>query len=160
MNDNVINNKNKMFYIVLSIFLVLTSCKEEVEKTEKFQNGVEVGINLPQKIPVNTNIEGEILYTSYFDTLKLKENERRYITLYLTKSENQLRSVDELKKVQMDTFVSITTNIIPIYDLKFNKKGKMFLEGYIIDEVYLNETKEDIRVKTLEIKISHAINVE
>lgn len=158
MKANVINYISKMFYIAFSIFLVLTSCKE-VKKSEEIQNGVEVGINLPQKIPVNTNIEGEIIYTSYFDTLKLKENERRYITLYLTMSEKQLR-IDELKKIQMDTFVSISDSIIPIYDLKFNKKGKAFLEGYIVDEVYLDETEENFRVKTLETKISHIVTVE
>jgi hypothetical protein len=122
---------------------------------------VKVNINLPSSIPVDKYIEGEILYKSNFDTLKLNENERRYITLYLAKSKNRIQSINELKKMQMDTFVSISNNIIPIYDLKFNEKGEMFLEGFIIDEIYLNNTDQEVyKVKTLETKITHSIIVQ
>lgn len=143
--------------MILSLFLIITSCKEK-EKNQ--QEGIEVTINLPEKIIANREIEGEIMYSSHFDTLNLKDNERRYITLYLTKSGKRIESIDELKLIELDTFVAIDNNIIPIFDLEFAEKGQMFLEGYVVDEVYLYETKEDLRIKTLETKLSHSIIVE
>lgn len=156
---NGIRINTTMLYLILSLFLTITACKEK-EKEENNQKEVEISINLPQKIIANRGIEGEILYSSHFDTLNLKDNERRYITLYLTKSSKRIESIDELKLAELDTFVAINNNIIPIFDVEFTEKGKMFLEGYIVDEVYLYETKEDLRIKTLETKLSHSISVE
>ena len=151
---------NKMNHIFLLVFLSLMSCNER-SQIGNSQMDVKVNINLPSSIPVDKYIEGEILYKSNFDTLKLNENERRYITLYLAKSKNRIQSINELKKMQMDTFVSISNNIIPIFDLKFNEKGEMFLEGFIIDEIYLNNTDQEVyKVKTLETKITHSIIVQ
>jgi len=157
---NVITNNSIIFYFIFSLFITITSCKNIEKKEPKHnQEDVEISINLPQKIIANREVEGEIIYSSYFDTINLKDDERRYISLYLTKSNKRIENLNELKLVRLDTFVAINNNIIPIFDLKFTKKGEMFLEGYIVDEVYLYKDKEDLRIKTLETKISHSIIV-
>lgn len=155
------NNNSIIFYFLFSLFITITSCKnKDKEEPRHDLEEVEISINLPQKIIANREIEGEIIYSSYFDTINLKKNERRFISLYLTKSNKRIENINELKLIKLDTFVAINNNIIPIFDLKFTKKGEMFLEGYIVDEVYLYEDKENLRIKTLETKLSHSIIVD
>lgn len=154
---NVTINNNAICVILL-VFLSIISCEKKGKADPKEK--VKVEVSLPTSIFVNEEIEGDVIYTSDFDSIKLDSEERRYIFLYLTKSKDPIRSFEDLKKVQTDTFVAITNNIIPIYDLKFNKKGKVFLEGYILDQVYLKDVKDSIKVRTIETRISHPITVK
>lgn len=61
----------------------------------------------------------------------------------------------------MDTFVPVENKIIPIYDIKFNTKGAVFLDGYIIDQIFLDSEidSEKVNISTLETKITHPIFV-
>lgn len=158
MKEKIVNN---FIYIILAIFLLLISCNDKKENVESTKQSTDVKINLPSSIDIGAAIEGDIVYSSDFDTLRLKKGERRYVFLYLTKSKRPTVSYEEFKKVQRDTFVPIENNLIPIYDIKFYTKGNMFLDGYIIDQVFLEvkNSEDEVKIITLETKIVHPISV-
>ncbi len=66
-----------------------------------------------------------------------------------------------------DTFVTLEdgSNIIPVYDIKFDSTGEYFLEGYIIDELWLNNMRvskgdDMIKVPRIGTKLIHPIYVK
>ena len=155
----VINKYKYTFFIALFLIISCDNRKREIDKVNSLTN---FEINLPDSIDVNKIFHGEVIYSSAFDTVVLKENERRYIFLYLAKTKKPTVNFEEFKKVNMDTFVRMDNKIIPIYDIKFNTKGTMFLDGFIIDQIFLdseNDSKK-VNISTLETKITHPIFVK
>ncbi len=149
-----------VMYIFFVTFLIIVACADKPQEKKKVQEAVTLEINLPTSISVNEAIEGYVVYSSEFETLKLKENERRYVFMYLTTTKEPFKNFQELKTIKLDTFVRIENNIIPIYDIEFIEKGSMYLDGYIIDQIYLDDGTDNVKVSTIETKVTHSINVE
>src|SRR5690606_14740687 len=106
-----------------------TKKKEEKNYTSK------VEIKFPDSLKMNTEMEGEIMYSSDFDTIRLKNGEKRYIYLYLSGGDSPLSDFRELKKQVMDTFVPINDeHLIPVYNIVFEKSGKKFINGVVVDQ--------------------------
>lgn len=149
-------------YVIYMLLLLIVSCKKENKAISANRTPLtNIEISLPDSITTNKIVYGEITYSSVFDTIILKENERRYIFLYLTKSKKISENFENFQKMELDTFVRLDNHIIPIYDIEFAYKGKMFLDGYVIDQVFLDSNTEigKVNISTLETKITHPITI-
>lgn len=149
-------------YLVSTIFIVFfstNSCNLKNKKVPFGKNEEVTEINLPDSIMVDSVFGGYIEYDSSWDSLKGMDLEKKYTFLYITLSQTRLNSFKNLKKVDHDTFVQIENNIIPIYDLKFKKRGKMILQGFIVDQYFLKHNSDFKRIITEELKITHPIVV-
>ncbi len=147
------NILKKIIIIVTLIFFYACS-KEKPKNNNLVDNGIQVklSIDLPNIIKKGDTINGIVTYRSDFDTIKLKETERRYIFAILGKK----------NEIAKDTFALINDSIIPIYDIITDKLGNIFLDGYILDEVYLEfESKKGmIKKRTVKTNFSHTVTVE
>lgn len=152
---------NKYRYTIFVALFLISSCNNRKSEIKKVSSLTNFEINLPDSIEVNKDVFGEITYSSVFDTVVLKENERRYIFLYLAKTKKPIANFEEFKKVNMDTFVRLENKVIPIYDINFNTKGAVFLDGYIIDQIFLDSETDSkkVNISTFETKINHPIIV-
>lgn len=157
----MVNNIKYFFVICIIIF----SCKPENNK--KFsEKDVIIYIQLPDTIQRKDSVLGVLYYESVFDTIQLMKDEKRYVFLYLNKTKIPTKSFKEFLTKDRDTFVTIKdgSSIIPISDISFDSIGNYFLDGYIIDQLWLNKMRvennnEKIRIPTIETKITHSIYV-
>lgn len=158
------NLVSKIHIISIAIVFIFASCKKTRDSVHEYINKpacISVSIDLPSMIKVSDTLNGLVVYKSDYTNIKLKKGERRYVYLYLANTASPLKNYAELKNIERDTFTLIYDSIIPIYDIKFKKKGEIRLEGYIIEEIYLMDTINDEFIKnTLETKISHPIMVK
>ncbi len=83
------------------------------------------------------------MYSSLFDTLNLKLVKDRYINLYI-KGNDRKTEYSELKKIEHDTFVIYEDTIRFI--VNFDKLGKNYLNGFIEDEVYIENKDSTVRI--------------
>ncbi|MGS2761628.1 hypothetical protein [Sinomicrobium sp. M5D2P9] len=148
-------------FIICSVFfsglLLFSSCNKTKKKEEKNYTP-KVEIKFPDSLQTNTEMEGEIIYSSDFDTVGLKNGEKRYIYLYLSEGDNPISDFQELKKQEMETFVPINNeHLIPVYNILFEKTGKKFVNGVVVDQIFKNTGEENVKISTLETKIIHPI---
>ena len=148
----------KINYKIVLIILGLTliNCKNK-----KFDDLGSYDIIFPSEVKYNDKQFGKIKIDFPFDTISLNQKDRRYTFLYLGVFRRQKKmSLVELKKQQLDTFVMLNENIIP-FEIYFNKKGKLKLDGYISDQVILDSfyPNGDSRIITHEVRIIKDIEV-
>ncbi len=158
-----IGNKN-ILILVLTLFSIL-SCKkgrgntvlgDKIQKTDTIYKKEVVGsyqLKFPDTVLINDISVGEINYSSVLDTIKLSPKDKRYIFFYVTTGK-KLFNLDSLKKVSLDTFVSLESNIIP-FKIKFTQKGNNYINGFIEDEAYIANFYNDGKTRV----ITHQINV-
>ncbi|RNL83110.1 hypothetical protein ED312_15720 [Sinomicrobium pectinilyticum] len=152
------DNSPIVYYIFLSGFLLFSSCNNKTKKKEEKNSTSQIEIKLPDSLQMNTEMEGEIIYRSDFDTVRLKNGEKRYIYLYLSEGDSPLSDFRELKKQEMDTFVPINDeHLIPVYNIVFEKSGKKFINGVLVDQIFKNEEEGNVKITTLETKVIHPI---
>ncbi|MGS2738394.1 hypothetical protein [Sinomicrobium sp. M5D2P17] len=152
------SNSPIVYCVFLSGFLLFSSCNIKTKKREEKNYTSKVEIKFPDSLQTNTEMEGEIIYSSDFDTVGLKNEEKRYIYLYLSEGDNPISDFQELKKQEMDTFVPINkAHLIPVYNILFKKSGKKFINGVVVDQVFKNVEEGDVKITTLETKIVHPI---
>lgn len=167
----------RIFVILLFTFLFFYTCKSEIKKSQHQKeldvlidlpdslNNKEVTVllDLPDSLYVNDTLKGAVFYKSSFDTIKLSVNENRYVFLYLNKTKKPSKNLKDFLTRDRDTFVTIEDgiNIIPVFDIKFSTIGDYYLDGYIIDELWLNKNsdKDGIKIPTYKTKITHKIRV-
>lgn len=151
-------NSPIVYCMFLVGFLLFSSCTDKTKKKEEKNYTSKVEIKFPDSLKMNTEMEGEIMYSSDFDTIRLKNGEKRYIYLYLSGGDSPLSDFRELKKQVMDTFVPINDeHLIPVYNIVFEKSGKKFINGVVVDQVFRNVDEENVKITTLETKIVHPI---
>ncbi|MFC5044526.1 hypothetical protein ACFSTE_15250 [Aquimarina hainanensis] len=106
---------------------------------------------------------GKIILKSDLDSIKLGDKDLKSRVLYLGKFKKRF-SISELEKMhsKLDTFGYIEEDNDTIYfDYNFTNKGKYFLDGYIEEEVLLDNFYKDgkSRLITNKIKFSKKIRV-
>jgi len=156
---------NRMFIVMVFFFLI--SCKLDKNKENILKKEVVVRIQLADTIKLKDTIIGVVNYESDFDTIKLARDEKRYVFLYLRKTKYLTKSFEEFLTKERDTFATLEdgSNIIPIYDIQFDSIGEYFLEGYIIDELWLKNMRvingdDRIRVPRIGTRIIQPVYVK
>ena len=99
----------------------------------------KIHITFPDTITVNKDYKGFVTYKSLFDSLKLKNGKDRFIDLYLIGSKNRIKYSD-VPKIKHDTF-SVFEDTIR-FKIRFINIGDNFLNGHILDEVYIEKNKK------------------
>lgn len=148
---------------LLLLILVLNSCnnKKEIQNKDMY---FKIEYILPDTIKFNDKLSGKIFYSSKFDTVILKNDESRYVFLYLKVTEKISRNFEEFIEEPCDTFVPLTNEnkIYTIKSLKYNKIGNQFIDGYIVDELWLNRNSKNnsIKIPIIESKFIHPIYIK
>ena len=150
----------KYLFIIFILSFFVSCNSNSIDKNRI----LETTILLPDTISKKEAFYGEINYTSEFDTIKLKESERRDVFLYLNITKVPSSNYKEFLKTNYRTFVTLedTINIIPIFDLEFKSSGNYYLDCYIIDQLWLENNKNvdgQIKVPTKELNFTHKILV-
>ncbi len=144
--------KQKRIIVAVSAILILnfSSCKDNqnaekgrVKKEGIVHNGfknetVEFYFDFPDTVYINKVYKGNINYKSVLDTITKTFDDKkrsRYILYYMRNTKDIKYSVDELKKMELDTFGAINNKSIPIYGIKFSELGTYYLDGIIDDHV-------------------------
>ncbi len=128
--------KNNYFLCLIILFFV--SCKKDVNKV-KINNDIRfstLATHFPDTVIKNKEYSGFIIYTSLFDTLNLITGEKRFISLHLKSDKRDLK-YKELHKIGHDTFVEFDDTLR--FRVVFKENGNNFLNGYIEDEVYVDD---------------------
>lgn len=142
----------KRLSILVFVIMFIFSCTNSKYKPINQEVKVRYSINLPDTIYKGDTLRGFIKYSSDYSKIKLKNTERRYV----------FTSFGLKEKTTKDTFALIYDSIIPIYDIILEKRGERLLEGFIIDDLFLETNREDKKVKksTVKTKINHTVYVK
>lgn len=165
------NSKLTNIFLSFYILTIIASCNSgDKKKTEKstFSSDKNVvvedyntlySVQFPDTVIVGKKNKGLIKYSSPLDTIKLSNNDRRYTWLYV-KGHKDTLSLKELFKIEHDTFAMISDGKIPLYDFVFNKTGENYIDGYIEDQVVIdNFDKEKSRIITETSRIKKKVFV-
>lgn len=119
-------------------------------------------IDLPYEANLNEELKGNLIYSSPFDKIPINSEERRYIYLYLAVVDKPTHEYKKFYQKVTDTFIRIGDRIIPIDGIKFKKKGKQYINGFIIDQLYKEDPndKSKFRISTIETKVISPIKVK
>ncbi|QLE01060.1 hypothetical protein HX109_05580 [Galbibacter sp. BG1] len=156
---------NKYKFLVFTGIFFLISCsflnKEDKVSGVKKEQKIKIFVELPDTISFGHRINGMITYNSEFDSIELGKNEKRYVTAFFTQSNSKLKTLEELKNKVKDTFVMINSkNVIPIYDIKLKGIGPSFLNGYILDEVFLEQKDGSFKISSIEYTFAHPVFIK
>ncbi|WP_291143267.1 hypothetical protein [Flavobacterium sp. UBA7680] len=149
------NKQNVIIVLVISIFLsmlTMSSCKdnsnnknvnnESLNNKNVFNNDiVQFEFDFPDTVYIDKLYSGKIKYKGILDSITTSfedDKNSRYITFYMIKTQNLNFDVNELHKVEMDTFGAVDNNTIPFYNIKFSKLGTNYISGIINDHVTLD----------------------
>ncbi|KFF10057.1 hypothetical protein B0A62_13770 [Flavobacterium hydatis] len=140
-----------MFSII--VFSLLIACKKEIkeirktEETEAAKNKYKITLVFPDTVYVNESYNGRIDYENYLDTIttSLEDVEKaRFLEYAFLITKDKSYGDDYLNKVAKDTFVAESNRMIPLYNIKFDKLGLNYFDGFITDEVMIeNGAKND-----------------
>ena len=145
--------QNVITVVVISIFLstlTMFSCKENsntenkenLSKKNTFVNDVvQFEFDFPDTVYVDKLYKGKIKYKGALDSITTSfedEKKSRYISFYMTKTQNINYNTKELYKVKLDSFGAVDNHTIPFYDIKFSKLGTYYIDGIINDHVTLD----------------------
>lgn len=137
----------KQIIIYVTIFLLFSCKKNEPINQEAIKiipvdrNFSQTTFHFPDTVQMNKIYEGRIYYKSLFDTLNAVIGKNRFIT-YRYKANNTV--LDYTKLVQTKHDSAYIRNDTLYFKIKFSKKGKNYINSYIIDDVYI-ETRDSIR---------------
>ncbi|MDN3676338.1 hypothetical protein QWY90_03320 [Flavobacterium paronense] len=138
------------YILYLSLILFFVSCKQENKNLKKTiqkkpyytsYSGKESSWDLyfPDTIVLNRKYKGRIVYKGILDTIttSFEDEHSRYIKVVLMTSDKLNGHLETLRKMAKDTFGAINYREIPFYDISFKKPGVNYIQGYIIDQVFL-----------------------
>lgn len=144
---------------IISYALAITSISCVQKKTE---NTSIKTIYTDNPYP-NKRYVGKIILKSNLETIKLNDQDVKSTALFLGKFKNRF-SINQFEKMhsKLDTFGYIEKNNDTIYfDYTFKKSGNYCLDGYIEEEVFLDNFYKNGKSKliTNKIKFSKKIKV-
>ncbi len=156
------------------LVLLFSRCLNEVQKKEvknKYTTVYQDSIfgykfEFPDTIMVNKEYNGKLQYNSIFDTITTRLTDtinERIIVFSLAKS-NKINSLDNLRKIAIDTFDATDVHSIPFKNIKFPKLGIYYIDGIISDNIIIdtNKVKNDsnnIRYIVKEFRATHKVVV-
>ncbi|WP_282179194.1 hypothetical protein [Maribacter stanieri] len=143
---------------ICCVLLFMISCNSE-KKTKINLVERKLVLNIPDSLELKDTLNGYVEYKNHIESLDVKNIQTKFTFLYLTKSDSIINSLDELKKIPLDTFVQIENNIFPIYDLTFDKRGTYYLQGYIEDQYFINHVKDSTKIIYGTTEINHILKV-
>ncbi len=141
-SNNYLQNVLKLIILIL-VYIQIVSCKKEADEKVEYVKFGKTNVVFPDTLILNKKYKGYVLYSSLFDTLNLKLVKDRYINLYI-KGNDRKTEYSELKKIEHDTFVIYEDTIRFI--VNFDKLGKNYLNGFIEDEVYIENKDSTVRI--------------
>ncbi len=167
--------RNSLSFVTVIISLLIISCREktEVKKVADLKKNIETKIEVEFKFPDtiyrNKSYKGEIKYSGVLDTvttnvMEEKDGINRYIIYSFIKTNNLNYSLNQLRKMKLDTVGAIDNHTIPFYDIKFTEVGTYYLYGIINDHVTIDTNKiskptNRVRIIENEARASHKIVV-
>ena len=142
--------------------LIVCSCNNKKPSGMFFVNTVDDSkliVEFPNKPVLNIEEKGVIQYKSDLDTILLNENNSRATILHMGVLDKKY-SIEELKKMPLDSFAVSKDRSIPIW-YTFDKEGEYVLNGYVEDIAHMKKYYKDGTSLTLlhEIGVSKKITV-
>lgn len=159
--------------IITLIFISFLSCnKKETKLLEaNVSNEIETqiaNVNFPDTIHINKIYEGNIIYTSTFDSITTKLNAdgeiTRYIMLIYYEPYNLNKDKNQFTEIITDTTFTYKLPEVPIRNIQFKEPGKYQLNWLIKDMVIFDTIKgrkdsEPLPMKIEETRVSKRIVV-
>lgn len=148
--------------LILFILTFFLSCNKKEVNTAftnvSDKNELEVAIvDFPDTISVNEIYQGNITYTSTFDTITDKLNTdgsiRRYIMLIYHLPNILDMTNKELGTKSTDTTFAYKLPDVPIRDIQFKEKGNYQLEWTIKDMIIFDTIKNRTNMEVLPMKV-------
>lgn len=145
-----------MFSIIT--FSLLISCKEETKGIKKIEerklakNTYKIVLAFPDTVYVNESYNGKIDYKNDLDTVTTRFDDikkARFLEYAFLITKNKNLKDDDLKKVVKDTFVAESNRMIPLYNIKFDKLGLNYFDGFITDEVMIENGSKNTQGKPM-----------
>ncbi|KQB39532.1 hypothetical protein RC62_1214 [Flavobacterium aquidurense] len=142
------------------IFLILVSCKKEKKIVERSDN-YKISFVFPDTVFINELYNGKINYKNSLDTITtsfddIKKNRYIYYSYIKNKSINY---DDSLKKIIRDTFGARNNKLIPLYNIKFDKLGLNYIDGFITDEVMIDNGAKNAKGESMTRIITNEFRV-
>jgi len=142
---------------IILLLLFITGCKNTTDQ------GEDIKIIYYNEIKANKEYIGKIIMEHGFDSIALKENDKRNKSLYLLQSDKIL-TVEylESKKDNLPRFGEIEENNDTLYfTYEFKKEGEFYLEGIVDDAVLIKNYYKDGSSRLLNniTKISEKVTV-
>jgi hypothetical protein len=125
-------------------------------------------MDFPDTVFINEYYNGKINYKNSLDTITtsfddIKKN--RYIYYSYIKNKSINYDDDSLKKNIRDTFGARNNKLIPLYNIKFDKLGLNYIDGFITDEVMIDNGAKNhkgepmVRIITNEFRVTKKVLV-
>lgn len=158
----------------LGILFLLISCKKEaevkeIEKTQEVRLSKDkITLVFPDTVYLNKSYNGRIDYENDLDTITTSFNDikkARFLEYVFTITKEKDYKDNYLKKIAKDTFVAESHRMIPLYNIKFDKLGLNYFDGFITDEVMIENGGKDAngkpmtRIITNEIRLTRGVYV-
>ena len=148
---------------LIVIFFFIVSCKSKNEKLD-FRNNYsleeEIIFRFPDTINISDDFYGEIEYKVNGNPLKEKRPFIKYTFLYAALTDENIESLEEIFTIQHDTFVPIDNRLIPVFDLEPQSDGKLYFQGFLVNQFFYEVDKDSTRIITTNKKVTHSIFVE
>jgi hypothetical protein len=150
-------SKTKPFILLLIISSIFSFCKKEnIDNDEKTVTKItplsEITANFkfPDTVKLNKYYNGEIVYKSILDTLTTNVLEEingidRYVIFSLITTKHSNYSINELRKMKLDTFGAVDNNLIPFYKIKFTELGTNYIYGILNDHAIIDTLRKPIK---------------
>lgn len=152
------------------------SCKENTTERinskkpkEKVKSEFKYDFEFPDTVYRNESYKGKIKFSSILDTLTKNVMEEkngidRYILFSMTKTKTLDYSIEELRKMKLDTFGATNHNTIPLQNIKFENIGTYYIYGILNDHATINTSKipkptDKVRYIENESRISYKVIV-
>lgn len=170
-------SKIKPFILLLIISSIFSFCKKEQIYNDKkiavkttSLSEITANFKFPDTVKLNTYYDGEIVYKSILDTITKNVLEEvngidRYVIFSLTTTKHSNFSINELRKMKLDTFGAVDNNLIPFHKIKFTELGTNYIHGILNDQAIIDThrkpIKESDKVRLIEneIRLTHKVIV-
>ncbi|SFQ22984.1 hypothetical protein [Flavobacterium akiainvivens] len=160
----------KSFMCLFLIAILSVSCEEKSQKCPDCQiiyspDNMSYIFDFPDTVYKNKEYSGVIIYKNVLDTItkKLSNNldsiRSRDIYYTLAKTQTLKHSDNTLTKMAVDTFAAIDYRTIPLFNLKFEKEGVNYIDGFITDIGYIKKDTDSVRMITNEFRVAHKVVV-
>lgn len=143
--------------LILFILTSFLSCnRKEVDSVdvEYQESEYEIAIvDFPDTVSVNKIYQGNITYTSTFDTITDKLNTDGSIRRYIMLIYHLPNNLDTSSTKATDTTFAYKLPDVPIRDIQFKEKGNYQLEWTIKDMIIFDTIKNRTDMETLPMKV-------
>ncbi len=152
MNFKNLNRLCVLLVIVAttSSFYVITNKNKTIAKI----SNSKLTIDFPKNPEINASEYGEVQFTSDLDTIELNEKRERIRVLYVGKFK-ETPTIEELKKMPLDSFV-LKNKKTPIpFHITFDEEGEYELGGYLKETIITKNFYDNVgdQTRTVEIRI-------